>query len=555
MCNPKLFGATLFLLMSLSCVGQVTLLEADGPGGTYSLITSVLAPGNNPIEAPDCSHESFGDHIDEIYDSTLGKDVFRFHIHTTPDDDRCINFDRQRNEIKTYNPSPENLKGSLGEEVKYEWMFKLPAGFQASSSFTHIHQLKSVGGNYASHPLYTLTPRKASPDRLELRYGELESSVIMSQADIAPFIDEWVSVSEEILYDEEGTYSIVITRVSDGMILLEHSETSIDNWRPGADFVRPKWGIYRSLNNSQDLRDEEVLFADFLIQEYITEIPYNGIDDDDDPLTLDDDLDQDGYLLVDDCNDDNAEINPGMVELCDDIDNNCNGLSDEVCTGMLVCEDDDIMVFADNEVYTIASTSITSVAHLDDQDSTIYYAGDHITLNSGFTVGIGKAFTAVIEDCSSDIIPDILEAGFEDNSLPDGTGDGRDSWRNDVGGVVQITTNPVHEGLQSGKLPFGGDRVAMQEIAVTPGSDYELTFHYTMASSPGTLTVSVLDEFITSASQLADATIATVDLTDNSSPNTYVEVTLSFNSGDHSAVTIYLGNTGSDCRFDSFTIE
>ena len=49
--------------------------------------------------------------------------------------------------------------------------------------------------------------------------------------------------------------------------MFEYSNNDIINWRVGADFVRPKWGIYRSLNASQDLRDEEVLFANFSIEE------------------------------------------------------------------------------------------------------------------------------------------------------------------------------------------------------------------------------------------------------------------------------------------------
>ncbi|MCW8849854.1 MAG: T9SS type A sorting domain-containing protein, partial [Melioribacteraceae bacterium] len=36
---------------------------------------------------------------------------------------------------------------------------------------------------------------------------------------------------------------------------------------PDNDFIRPKWGIYRSLNDSSSLRDEAVRFADFSIQE------------------------------------------------------------------------------------------------------------------------------------------------------------------------------------------------------------------------------------------------------------------------------------------------
>jgi len=36
-------------------------------------------------------------------------------------------------------------------------------------------------------------------------------------------------------------------------------------WRGDATFNRPKWGIYRSLNSSNYLRDEQVLFANFCI--------------------------------------------------------------------------------------------------------------------------------------------------------------------------------------------------------------------------------------------------------------------------------------------------
>ncbi|MGV9005078.1 MopE-related protein [Flavobacterium sp.] len=60
------------------------------------------------------------------------------------------------------------------------------------------------------------------------------------------------------------------------------------------------------------------------------ETPYNGKDDDCNPMTKDDDLDGDGYALANDCDDSNAAINPNSVEiLYDGIDNNCNGVLDE----------------------------------------------------------------------------------------------------------------------------------------------------------------------------------------------------------------------------------
>jgi hypothetical protein len=51
------------------------------------------------------------------------------------------------------------------------------------------------------------------------------------------------------------------------MVLLSYSNNNIDLWRDAATFCRPKWGIYRSLNNVSYLRDEEVKFADFCIAE------------------------------------------------------------------------------------------------------------------------------------------------------------------------------------------------------------------------------------------------------------------------------------------------
>lgn len=261
------------LLFSFTQINAQVTLDANGPSNTYELINSVLAPGFNVVEVPDCNHSAFGRHIDEIFDADLNTNVFRFSIHVTPDNDRCNgSTDRQRNEIKAYDKSPNNLKGVEGETVIYKWKFKLDAGFQVSSSFTHLHQLKSVGGLYESMPMYTLTARKSNPDRLELRYAETNSQTTLIQTPLAPFKGEWVEATESIKYGtnispDSGTYSIEIKRVSDQEVLLTYTDNALKNWQTNAIFVRPKWGIYRSLNSASNLRDEEVLFANFSIEE------------------------------------------------------------------------------------------------------------------------------------------------------------------------------------------------------------------------------------------------------------------------------------------------
>jgi len=262
----KIFGLVTLCFATQMITAQV-ILNANGPGNTYEDINAVLAPGYNVIEVPDCVHTTFGRHIDEVFDADLNENVFRFFAHKTPDNDRCQNFDRQRTEIKTYNQSPNNLKAILNETVQYRWKFKIPSDFQVSPNFTHLHQIKSVDGPYASIPMITLTGRKGTPDRLELRYTPVADQNTIQTVDLDLLRGHWLDVTETIHFSNSGSYSITIKKVSDNSTLLSYSNNNMDMWQDGASFARPKWGIYRSLINSDDLQDEEVLFNDFSIEE------------------------------------------------------------------------------------------------------------------------------------------------------------------------------------------------------------------------------------------------------------------------------------------------
>jgi hypothetical protein len=272
-----IYGAPLLLAALFSCRKLLTilrdgitpqrgaLLRADGPGGTYELIDSVL--GGTAEEVPDCSHPAFGRHIAEIWDSTLRCYVFAFYIHVTPDNDRCVAFDRQRNEIKTYGPSPDSLKGFYGDTLTHIWKFRLDSGFQASPNFCHIHQIKAGDGDDGA-PIITLTPRYGTPDKMQVIHTGSSSATSLGtvlSVPLAPFKGTWVKAEEHIVYKSAGFYSLTIRRMSDDSVLLNYSNTNIDMWRDSTTYVRPKWGIYRSLDSKSYLRDEIVRFNDFYI--------------------------------------------------------------------------------------------------------------------------------------------------------------------------------------------------------------------------------------------------------------------------------------------------
>ena len=258
----KIPVAILISFLPFNNFSQV-VLKSDGPGNTYELINSVLAPGNEAVEHPECIHGSFGRHIAEVWDDELNENVFEFYSHVTPDNDRCEKIDRQRVEIKTYEPSPANLIGTLGETVTYKWKFRLPKGFQPSSNFTHLHQIKAVGGSQ-DLPIFTITARKAKVNQLIVIHNN-ENTV--ASADLSEFEGTWVEITEKIKIGKKGTYSISIKKIKNGKELLSFKSDNIMTIRSDNDFIRPKWGIYRSLKKAEDLRDEAVRFNDFSIKE------------------------------------------------------------------------------------------------------------------------------------------------------------------------------------------------------------------------------------------------------------------------------------------------
>ena len=90
------------------------------------------------------------------------------------------------------------------------------------------------------------------------------------ETDWSLITDEWIAVFVQATFSEAGQFEMTLTRLSDNEELFSISEQNIDMWRGFSDddFARPKWGVYRSIVETDSLRaeEEQVRFADFVIK-------------------------------------------------------------------------------------------------------------------------------------------------------------------------------------------------------------------------------------------------------------------------------------------------
>mgnify|MGYP003745558191 FL=1 len=215
-------------------------------------------------------------------------------------------------------------------------------------------------------------------------------------------------------------------------------------------------------------------------------------------------------------------------------------------------------------------------ATLEDQELIFSFPGpDTYTVGLTVTDNLGKSeYTEKLITVNQAVptipVPEIGEPSFEDNSLFDGTGDGRDSWRapssSRWGSVFQINTdnNPVDapnlpDGRQAAKFPADGTRTGYQEIEVTPGATYVLTYFSAFEENTfGDLTVSIIN---TNADSLADAQLDVniiAQRTDNNIgrvDNVFKKHALTFEAGTNESVIILLRGSGVESRLDAFDIS
>jgi hypothetical protein len=243
-----------------SAQGSVRLVPRKG-GDVYKDIEKLF--GKNSVEVPDRGPSDR--HIKVVDDPQVGP-AFEFRLNRDKDKDPLGHAGRQRAEIKVGPHAPDRLKASKGESFTYKWRFKLDDQMQVSRSFTHFFQLKGAGGN-DSMPLVTISGQKTRDgDKLQVRYSKDGGpGEVLSQHDLSSLRGKWLEATVTVDHSKNGKLKMDV-RTLDGKPVLNVDRSNIDMIRD-SDFVRPKWGFYRSLEDKENLKpgDTTVRFADISV--------------------------------------------------------------------------------------------------------------------------------------------------------------------------------------------------------------------------------------------------------------------------------------------------
>jgi hypothetical protein len=242
--------------LGLAAVGAPVLLSGGAHAATTPGVVgrdaAAAAPGTWTPKPASIGLKMF-EHLEDdrarshpgVKHITVSGDTVRFDMHLG---DRDTSKDRQRNEAVGMNQNGADVIMKNGETWKMSWDLFIPGSLRATSSFTHIHQLKMPG--VGSAPIFVMSLRvRGGTPTIETQVAH--KGVHVGHTNLAPLQDKWIRTEFEYRISDNG-------RVR--WVLRDGSRTVIDVTRSGvdmfmADRVRPKWGIYRSLNDKANLRN------------------------------------------------------------------------------------------------------------------------------------------------------------------------------------------------------------------------------------------------------------------------------------------------------------
>ncbi|GAA4610740.1 hypothetical protein GCM10023195_45150 [Actinoallomurus liliacearum] len=167
---------------------------------------------------------------------------FRFNMHMV---DRDTSTDRQRQEVTGMRNGDSYLTWHAGEIWRMTYSMYIPSSLKATTTFTHIMQLKQPGTG--SSPIVVQSLRRVGgAETIELKV--IEGDVLVGRTALAPLHDTWIDVDFQVTIGDGSTGAVRWILKKGGTTVIDAAKSGVDTFL--ADRVRPKWGIYRSLGDT-----------------------------------------------------------------------------------------------------------------------------------------------------------------------------------------------------------------------------------------------------------------------------------------------------------------
>jgi hypothetical protein len=176
-------------------------------------------------------------------------DDYRFTMNSRV---RDTSPDRQRNEVRGMMALGHAINMLKGQTWKITYQVYIPDTLKATTTFTHIMQMKMPGTG--TNPMVTMSLRRHDGvQKLDLSADSLIGSV-----DLEPLQNHWIDIDYEMTIGDAPD-GVIRWVVRDGAkTVIDTTKTGVDNYI--GDRVRAKWGIYRSLGDtSGSLQDTYLL--------------------------------------------------------------------------------------------------------------------------------------------------------------------------------------------------------------------------------------------------------------------------------------------------------
>ena len=190
-------------------------------------------------------------------------DHYRFDIYSD-DRDSTGGGDRQRTESKGMVAGGAALEMHDGETWRITYEMFMPTTLHGTSKFTHIFQLKTPATN--GGPWVTLSlHRSGSKETLQLQADSTSGAPAIGTTDLSPLRNKWITVELTFKIGSSGTARFLVRNGTgfSAPVVVDASRSGLKIPDQG-DYVRPKWGIYRSVESaSSDIIDTHLFIRNY----------------------------------------------------------------------------------------------------------------------------------------------------------------------------------------------------------------------------------------------------------------------------------------------------